>query len=70
MNCPYSPCPCHKMIEAQKAELKKALDEHKWYESERVGHDVGNKCAQLNFIETVMPGWGKAFREKYCKDCE
>lgn len=63
-------CPCHKMIEVQKAELQKALQEHKWYESEKAGHDVGCKCAQLDFIEKIMPDWGKRFREKFCKDCK
>lgn len=63
-------CPCHRMMEAQKAELAEAMEEHKWYESEKAGFDVGCKFAQLNFIEIVMPGWGKHFREKFCNDCQ
>ena len=62
-------CPCHKMVVIQKAELQEALDKHKWYESERAGCDIGCKCAQLNFIEKIMPGWGKSFRDRFCKDC-
>jgi hypothetical protein len=58
------------MIEEQKAELRKALEEHKWYESEKAGHDVGDHFTKLNFIEIVMPGWGKNFRDKFCKNCE
>jgi hypothetical protein len=63
-------CPCHNMIEAQKAKLKKALEEHKWYESEKAGHDVGDSFAKMNFIEIIMPGWGKRFRNNFCRDCE
>lgn len=63
-------CPCHKMIEVQKAELQKAFQEHKWYKSEKAGHDIGRKDAELDFIKNEMPTWGKRFRDKYCKQCK
>lgn len=66
----HTHCPCHEMVEAQKAELRASLDEHKWYQSEKAGHDIGNRDAQLDFIEKYMPNWGSKFRAKFCKDCK
>jgi len=58
------------MIETQKTELEQALKEHKWYKSEKAGFNIGHKCSQLDFIETIMPTWGFHFRNKFCKNCK
>jgi len=62
-------CPCHAMVVSQTMSLEKALDEHKWYESEKAGHDIGCQEAQMNFIETIITGWAQQFRDEFCKDC-
>jgi hypothetical protein len=43
---------------------KAALDTHKWFLSERAGHDVGHDYAQWNWIMAGHRGrWLEAYRK-------
>lgn len=46
--------------------LKKSIEEHKWYLSEKAGHDVGLEIAQEHFFKTYLNGFAAGFRASYC----
>jgi hypothetical protein len=52
---------------AQQAELvRKCIMEHKWYLSEKAGHDVGWTYAEHHFVRTYLPGFAVGFRATFC----
>jgi hypothetical protein len=57
-------------IEAQTAALRKAIDENKWYLSEKERHDVGTDVAQRDFTERYCMIWAAAFQAGFCAACE
>jgi len=56
------------LLAHEREALRNALDEHKWYLSERAHQDVGYSFAQLDFLEKYIQDWGKKFRLNYCND--
>ena len=46
--------------------LKKAIDEDKWYLSERAGFDVGFEAAERNFCKHHLDRFAQAFRVDFC----
>ena len=50
----------------QAKQLKRCVEEHKWYLSERAHHDVGWEYAQQSFMEVYMQGFAAGFRVSYC----
>lgn len=58
----------HEFMQAELPELKRAIDEDKWYLSENAHHDVGFSTAQKDFLEKYISEWAKNFREKYCNE--
>jgi len=46
--------------------LRKAIEEDKWYLSERAGHDVGWDIAKQHFYEHYLDQVSGAFRRQYC----
>ena len=57
-------------LSSERLQLSRAISEHKWYLSERAGHDVGYQVAEQHFIEHVLPAVADNFRMKYCENCE
>ncbi len=53
-------------MEAQIARLRRAIDENKWYLSERAGRDVGLAAAKADFWERHGERWAREFRLAYC----
>ncbi len=51
----------------QRDYLRRAIDENKWYLSERQGHDVGIAAAQQHFIENHFDRVAHDFRLNYCR---
>jgi hypothetical protein len=45
----------YRQFQAQREEIMK----HKWYESERVGHDIGFKQAMIDWFIKHAPRWRK-----------
>jgi hypothetical protein len=51
----------------QQAELvRKCIAEHKWYLSEKAGHDVGWSYAEQHFARTYLQGFAIGFRAAFC----
>jgi hypothetical protein len=46
--------------------IKKAIDEDKWFLSEREHRDVGWEKAEHHFIQTYFAGFTAGFRISYC----
>lgn len=51
----------------QQAELQRAIDENKWYLSERKGEDVGYPTATAHFMEEHLDRFAQDFRESFCQ---
>jgi hypothetical protein len=54
---------------AQSDLVGKAIDENKWYLSEKAKCDVGNHEAQRDFIENHCKQWAAGFRAGFCAAC-
>ena len=52
----------------QHAGLKRALDEDKWYLSERAGFDVGMEAAERNFCRHHLDRFAQSFRVDFCRN--
>jgi len=51
--------------------LRKALDENKWYLSEREGHDVGEQKATEDFLQNHFDRFAAEVRMAFCQhECE
>ena len=48
--------------------LSHALDENKWYLSERAGRDVGRTAAGLDFIDHHLDRVVRGFRAEFCHE--
>ncbi|MCK5805435.1 MAG: hypothetical protein KAI66_21570 [Lentisphaeria bacterium] len=53
-------------IQRQMQWLREAIDENKWYMSERAGHDVGWEAAERDFNIHHLNRVGNEFRIAYC----
>ncbi len=53
----------------QLTHLRGCIDEHKWYLSERAGHDVGLARAEADFMDVHVERVAKEFRQKFCGEC-
>lgn len=55
----------------QRDYLRRAIEENKWYLSERRGHDVGIAAAKHDFIENHLDRVTHDFRMRFCRSaCE
>ncbi len=57
----------HYMME-QRVHLEKAIDEDKWYLSEREGRDVGYDRAVRNFCSQHLDRFAHGFRLRFCRE--
>ena len=53
---------------AQQQVIYRAVDEHKWYMSERVGYDVGYLAALQDFMQHHMHRLAAEFRSRFCME--
>lgn len=53
---------------AQGSDLRNAIDEDKWYLSEREGHDVGRGCAEKHFLDAFFVRWATNWRKVWCNE--
>ncbi len=54
----------------QREHLRRAIDENKWYLSEREGRDIGLAAAKHHFVEHHLDRVTHDFRVRYCgADC-
>ncbi|OGV91222.1 MAG: hypothetical protein A3K19_23435 [Lentisphaerae bacterium RIFOXYB12_FULL_65_16] len=51
----------------QERGLRKAIDEDKWYLSERAGHDVGFFAAEEDFCQYHLDRFARIFRIEFCR---
>ncbi len=61
---------CTKLKEFLKREQEQminAINENKWYLSEKEHHDVGLERAMNDFQEKYLQTWATGFRHCYCK---
>jgi hypothetical protein len=67
------PCSADKLVKQSllyrefKAELEEIL-RHKWYESEKMGHDIGFELAQVDWRIKHGSRWRKEWKQK-CVPC-
>lgn len=66
---PASPsCPEFKRYMNEfRARLRKALEENKWYLSEREGHDVGEQRATEDFLQNHFDRFAAEVRLAFCE---
>ncbi len=58
-------------LSIQRDHLRRAIDENKWYLSERQGHDVGLAAAKHDFLEHHLDHVTHDFRMRFCRSaCE
>ena len=50
----------------QERRLREAIDENKWYMSERAGYDVGFEAAEYDFYVHHLHRFAHEFRVQYC----
>jgi hypothetical protein len=66
-----SRCRDQEFNSAQISELQRAIDENKWYLSERAGRDVGLREATDDFFRCHVDQFADSFRRRYCTQvCE
>jgi len=53
-------------IRTQRQELRQAIDEDKWYLSERAGGDVGFRKAEEHFLRDFIEKWSMKWRNEWC----
>ncbi len=53
-------------MDAQLRRLEAAIDENKWYLSERAGYDVGYEAAEEDFRRRHLEQFAREFRMRYC----
>jgi hypothetical protein len=57
----------HPAFFVQQAELvRQCIAEHKWYLSEKAGHDVGWQYAEQHFLRNYLHGFAIGFRATFC----
>ncbi len=54
-------------LAAQREALRRAIDENKWYLSERAGHDIGLERAKQDFYVHHLDRVCHEFRVYYCR---
>lgn len=54
-------------LSIQRDHLKRAIDENKWYLSERQGCDVGLAAAKHDFLEHHLDHVTHEFRMRFCR---
>lgn len=52
----------------QRQRLQRAVDEDKWYQSERAGFDVGPEAAMDSFVRHHLDRFAREFRVWYCRE--
>ncbi len=57
-------------ISEERESLQTAIEENKWYLSERAGHDVGRKAAEWDFINHHIDAFADHFRAAFCGQCK
>jgi len=55
-----------KLLEAEKAPLKKEINKNKYYLSQKEHYDVGWKEAEKDFISHHLNTWATGFKAAYC----
>ena len=50
----------------QVAQYQSAVDENKWYMSERSGYEIDWRSAEKDFVDHEYYGCAEKWREKYC----
>ena len=55
-----------KFMQTQSMCLRRCIEQHKWFLSEKAKHDVGWDAAQADFIQKFLPGFAAGFRASFC----
>jgi len=53
-------------MQEQERRLREAIDENKWYMSERAGYDVGYEAAEYDFAIHHLDRFAHEFRVEFC----
>ena len=56
-------------LSSERERLRAALEENKWYLSQRAGHDVGATIAEWDFIDHHLEAFADRFRAAFCGRC-
>jgi hypothetical protein len=60
-----------KLLEFEREKLRKAIDLHKYYLSEKAPGDVGFQFAEQDFMKKYLQKWAIDSRNNYCESiCE
>ena len=54
-------------MRTQRNALRHAIDEDKWYLSERAGYDVGWEAAKQHFYKEFLMGFSQEYRRVFCE---
>ncbi len=66
-NSPHA-CPeFSRYLEEFRRRLRQALDENKWYLSERTGRDVGEQAATQDFLQNHFDRFAEEVRTRFCE---
>lgn len=57
------------LLKEEKEALVKAIDDDKYFLSEKSGYDVGFSEAKKDFINNYLCSWAKEFKKEYCRHC-
>ncbi len=55
------------LLYAEAEEERQEIERHKWYESQKAGHDIGLDLARVDWRLKHRAGWRKAWREKHVR---
>ena len=64
------------LLKIESEALREEIERDKYYQSEKVGHDIGWKEAEQHYMNTFLNNWAKGFKDCYClqickeEDCQ
>ena len=60
-----------RLLETERVELNKAIEENKYYRSQEAHYDIGFKAAKNDFLKNHIRSWGKNKKQYFCNNvCE
>ena len=56
------------LVLKEKGDLQEEINRHKYFLSQRVGHDVGVTEATKDFLDHYLNAWAEGWKECYCNN--
>ena len=54
------------LLEQERKDFEKAIEENKWFLSEKEGYDIGRQKAEKDFTQKHFKDWAEKEKEYFC----